>query len=132
MHRFRRMKRIADYMTRQPWSVQLDDSIGVARQMLAQREIHHLPVLDGKRAVGMVTDRELARAADRAGATVDAVMAPAHSVDVDASLADVLEAMDDRQWDAVVVTSDDGRVEGIFTAMDAVHLLRGVVKRRAA
>jgi CBS domain-containing protein len=126
------MRSIADYMTRQPWSVQLDDSIGVARQMLAQREIHHLPVLDGKRAVGMVTERDLAVAADRAGTTVEAVMAPAHSVDMSASLADVLEAMVDRQWDAVAVTMEDGRVEGIFTAMDAVRLLRDSVKRRAA
>lgn len=126
------MRRIADYMTRQPWSVQLDDSIGVARQMLAQREIHHLPVLDGKRAVGMVTERELALAADRAMATVEAVMAPAHSVDVGEPLADVLEAMVGRQWDAVVVTTEDGRVEGIFTAMDAVRMLRDTVKRRAA
>jgi acetoin utilization protein AcuB len=129
------MKRIADYMTRQPWSVQLDDSIGVARQMLAQREIRHLPVLDGDRSVGMVTERELARAADRAGATVEAVMAPAHSVDASASLADVLDAMLSRRSDAVVVTDEAGAVEGIFTAMDAVRLLREQlvkVKRRAA
>lgn len=126
------MRSIADYMTRQPWSVQLDDSIGVARQMLAQREIHHLPVLDGKRAVGMVTERDLALAADRAGTTVEAVMEPAHSVGVGESLADVLEAMVDRRWDAVAVTMEDGRVEGIFTAMDAVRLLRDTVKRRAA
>lgn len=129
------MKRIADYMTRQPWSVQLDDSIGVARQMLAQREIRHLPVLDGDRSVGMVTERELARAADRAGATVEAVMAPAHSIDASASLADVLDAMLSRRSDAVVVTDEAGAVEGIFTAMDAVRLLRDQlvkVKRRAA
>lgn len=127
------MKRIADHMTRQPWSVQLDDSIGVARQMLAQREIHHLPVLDGGRSVGMVTDRDLSLAADRIGATVEAVMAPAHSVDQDATLADVLDAMVERRWDAVVVTADDGRVEGIFTAMDAVRVLRDLTaKRRAA
>ena len=129
------MKRIADYMTRQPWSVQLDDSIGVARQMLAQREIRHLPVLDGDRSVGMVTERELARAADRAGATVEAVMAPAHSIDASASLADVLDAMLSRRSDAVVVTDEAGAVEGIFTAMDAVRLLRAQlvkVTRRAA
>jgi CBS domain-containing protein len=126
------MKRIADHMTRQPWSVQLDDSIGVARQMLALREIHHLPVLDGNRVVGMVTERDLVLAAERTGATAEAVMAAAHVVELDASLADVLEAMVERRWDAVVVTSAEGGVEGIFTAMDAVRLLRDLVKRRAA
>jgi CBS domain-containing protein len=80
----------------------------------------------------MVTERDIALAADRAGAIVESVMSPAHSIDVGASLADVLEAMEERRWDAVVVTAEDGRVEGIFTAMDAVRLLRGVVKRRAA
>jgi acetoin utilization protein AcuB len=126
------MRRIADHMTKQPWSVQLDDSLGVARQMLAQREIRHLPVLDGQRIVGMVTERDLALAAERTGATAEAAMAPAHVVELDAALADVLEEMVARRWDAVVVTSADGIVEGIFTAMDAVRLLRDLVKRRAA
>jgi CBS domain-containing protein len=115
------MRRIADVMTRQPWTVQIDDSLAVARQMIAEREIHHLPVLDGGKVVGMTTERELALAADRLGTVSDA-MVLAHRVDPDAPLDEVLEMMMRHREDAVVVT-DDGAVEGIFTASDAVRML---------
>jgi acetoin utilization protein AcuB len=121
------MKRIADLMTPQPWTVQLDDSLAVARRMMAEREVHHLPVLDGLLVVGIVTERDLALAADRLG-TVEQVMAPVHRVASETPLEDVLDEMATNRWDAVVV-SDDGRVEGIFTASDAVYLLRDVVQR---
>ncbi|MDB4959598.1 MAG: hypothetical protein JWO36_7167 [Myxococcales bacterium] len=119
-------------MTPQPWSVQVDDSVGVARQMLAEREIHHLPVLDGDQLVGMVVERDLMRVAHRLGTTVQEVMMPAHRIDLDASLETVLDEMDERHWDAVVVTANTGEVSGIFTAMDAVRVLREVLRRRAA
>ena len=69
-------------MTRQPWTVQLDDSLTVARRMMAEREIHHLPVLDGGIVVGMVTDRDLAGTQGRLG-TVSDVMVRTHQVAVD-------------------------------------------------
>ncbi|MDB4961466.1 MAG: hypothetical protein JWP01_1465 [Myxococcales bacterium] len=125
------MMRIGDYMTRQPWSVQEDDSIGVARQMMAQREIHHLPVLDGKELVGVLTDRDLVAASQRVGVTVEQVMtATALRVDIDTPLDDVLERMIDRRSDAVLITAD-GDVAGIFTANDAVRVLRDVLHHRS-
>jgi acetoin utilization protein AcuB len=117
-------------MTPQPWTVQLDDSVAVARRMIAEREIHHLPVLDGGAVVGIVTERELARAADRLGTVAD-VVAPVRRVDIEASLEDVLDDMVTHHSDAVVVTRDAG-VEGIFTASDAMRVLRDLLRRRRA
>ncbi len=123
------MKRIADVMTRQPWTVQIDDSLAVARRMIVEREIHHLPVLDGGEVVGMMTERELAVAGDRLGTAADA-MVPAHCVPADAPLDEVLEALTARGRDAVVVVGDDGAVEGIFTTSDAVRMLLELVRPR--
>lgn len=124
------MKRIGDFMTRQPWTVQVDDSLGVARRMLAEREIHHLPVLDGGEVIGMVTDRDLNLAGDRLGTVVDA-MVSAHQVAADTPLGDVLAEMTANHWDAVVVTRE-GTVEGIFTSSDALRVLAELVRKRAA
>jgi acetoin utilization protein AcuB len=125
-------RRIGDFMTRQPWSVQLDDSLAVARQMLVEREIHHLPVLEAGRVTGMLNARDVASAAQRIGATVEQVMSPAHLVTADAPLAGVLDEMAAKSLDAVVVVDEDGGVAGIFTASDAVRVLRDLVRRRAA
>ncbi len=124
------MKRIGDLMTRQPWTVQLDDSVAVARRMLAEREIHHLPVLDGGNVVGMVTERDVGLAGDRL-ATVADVYLPVHLVDARTPLADVLELMTSKHADAVVVSSG-GEVEGIFTASDALRVLADLIRKRAA
>jgi predicted transcriptional regulator len=123
------MRTIADYMTKQPWSVQIDDSIAVALRMLAEREIHHLPVLDGGRLVGMVVDRGLlAKTPDRDG-TVERVMTSAAEVEAETPLADALDVMSERERDALVVTRD-GEIVGIFTAMDAVRVLRDRTRTR--
>jgi len=124
------MKCIADLMTPQPWTVQLDDSLAVARQMLVEREIHHLPVLDGGNVVGMVTERDLAHAANRLGTVADVVV-PATIVAADMTLDKALDVMASSRADAVIVTSEVG-VEGIFTATDAVRELRDVLRRRRA
>jgi acetoin utilization protein AcuB len=115
-------------MTAQPWAVQIDDSVSVARQMLVEREIRHLPVVDAGELVGMVTERDLATASGRVGAIVGDVMTSALAVDEERPLDEVLAKMLERRRDAVVVTGG-GRVRGIFTAMDAVRLLR---ERRSA
>lgn len=117
-------------MTRQPWTVQVDDSLAVARRMFAEREVHHLPVLDGDQLVGILTARDANLAADRL-ATVGEVMLPVHPVSPDDSLADVLDLMMAKHCDAVVCTDERG-VEGIFTAADALRLLAERVHRRAA
>lgn len=125
------MTRIADLMTRQPWTVQLDDSIAVARRMLVEREIHHLPVLDGGDVVGMVTERDIALAADRLGTVAD-VLASVVCVSPDEPVEEVLDRMTERRLDSVVVANDDGKVEGIFTVSDAVRALRDVLAPRHA
>lgn len=47
------------YMTANPLTVRSDDSIWHALKMLRRRRIRHLPVLQGKRLVGMLSDRDL-------------------------------------------------------------------------
>ena len=124
------MDRIADFMTPQPWTVQLDDSLAVARRMIAEREIHHLPVLDRGEVVGMVTERDLAAATDRLGTVAD-VMVPVYRVPADATVDETLDAMTSRHKDAVVVMGENG-VEGIFTASDAVRVLRQLLREDRA
>jgi acetoin utilization protein AcuB len=121
------MRTIAHYMTAQPWSVQIDDSVGVARQMLATREIHHLPVLEGGRLVGMITNRALDTVPR--DATVEQAMTAVHAVDASTLFGDALDEMLARRSDAIVITSA-GRLEGIFTANDAVRLLRDRIRAR--
>lgn len=121
------MRTISHYMTKQPWSVQADDSVAVARLMLAERQIRHLPVLDGGKLLGMVTERDLHTHGE--AATVEQIMTSALEIDVNTPFPDALEQMEHAGRDAIVITRN-GVVDGIFTAMDAVRVLREKLRSR--
>jgi acetoin utilization protein AcuB len=54
--------RVAEYMTKSPFTVSEETSLKEAIPMLGKHHIRHLPVLSGSRLVGMVTDRDIRRA----------------------------------------------------------------------
>lgn len=57
------MYTVADLMTRQVVTLTEDDDLTQAEQLLARGRIRHLPVTRGRRLVGLVTHRDLLRAA---------------------------------------------------------------------
>lgn len=50
---------VSQWMTRDVLTVEILDSIGLARRIMAKHRINQLPVLDGGKLVGIVTDRDL-------------------------------------------------------------------------
>ncbi len=54
---------VKDFMKRDPITVKKDDSFRYALKLIRKEGIKHLPVLEGKRVVGIVTDRDLRQAA---------------------------------------------------------------------
>jgi acetoin utilization protein AcuB len=50
---------VSDWMTKSVLTVDITDSIGHARRIMAEQRINQLPVLDDGRLVGIVTDRDV-------------------------------------------------------------------------
>lgn len=50
---------VADRMERTPVTVRSDDTLDRARARMAEARVRHLPVVDGERVVGMLSDRDL-------------------------------------------------------------------------
>src|SRR6476469_10299191 len=59
-----RIPSVGSVMTPFPHVVHVDDSLRVARTMMVEHEVHHLPVKEGDPLVGILTDRDLKRALD--------------------------------------------------------------------
>jgi len=57
---FREVK-VADVMTRRPVTISPDDDILAAAQLMSERRIRHLPVVQGENLLGMVGIREVLR-----------------------------------------------------------------------
>ena len=125
-------------MTPFPYYVEAGDSLLVARTLMVRHEVRHLPVKEGDRLVGVLTDRDLKRALDpdlglppKDQLFVRDVFVPhAYIVDTSEPLDRVLEEMANRHIGSTLVTSH-GRLAGIFTTTDACRILCGHLRALA-
>src|SRR5574341_278153 len=62
---------VKNRMKRDPVTVKKDDSFRYALKLIRKEGIRHLPVLDGKMLVGIVTDRDLRQAAPSPATTLE-------------------------------------------------------------
>jgi acetoin utilization protein AcuB len=120
---------IGSVMTPFPYVAQVDDSLLVARTLMVEHAIRHLPVKDGTTLAGVLTDRDLKRALDpnlglppEEELFVRDVFVPdAYVVDVTEPLDRVLDQMSTRHIGSALVTKN-GRLVGIFTLVDTARL----------
>jgi CBS domain-containing protein len=118
------MTRIADVMTRGVRTLAPDDSIVLAAQAMQELDVGSIPVCDGTRLVGMVTDRDIvvrAVAQETAGreTTLSAVMTPQPCwCDEEQPVDEVLAMMKEAQLRRMPVVDKDRRLVGIVTLGD--------------
>jgi acetoin utilization protein AcuB len=121
------MPLIQKYMTAMPHSIRRDSPIGNAVSMMRENQIRHLPVLEGGHLLGVVTDRDVKLASSFEGAerlTAEDVMTPdPYTVSPDTPAADVAREMAARKYGCAIVRQDNGKVVGIFTAVDGMRVL---------
>lgn len=130
------MPDVARYMTRDPYSIESRATMARARELMTAHRVRHLPVIDGDRLVGIITDRDVEVMAvvpglELAHVRVARVMAPPILVRHDMPLDEVSLLMAREKADCVVVQGAHG-IEGIFTAIDALQALAEVTGRASA
>lgn len=125
---------VSHYMTSHPQTIDHAATLGDAHRVMRAHNIRHLPVIDGDRLVGMVTQRDLylletIADVDIEDVTVEEAMS-AHPFIVtgDTALDEVVEIMASRKYGSVVVMGREG-VEGIFTSTDACRVLAGLLQQ---
>ena len=127
-------------MTRVPVTITSDTTVAEARATMSRYAIRHLPVVDGGRPISIVADRDLAVAEavfdrderPRAAHVVRLLgAAHAHRAAPHDGVDQVLREMLEQRCDAVLVV-DEGRLVGIFTAVDACRVLAGALPARSS
>ena len=120
---------VASVMTPFPYWIDAGDSVRRARGLMVEHQIRHLPVMQGRSLVGVLSDRDLKRALDPTLGLPpedelfvrDAYVSDPYVVDSSTALDVVLEHMAAHHVGSALVTSH-GRLAGIFTATDACWL----------
>lgn len=119
---------LATAMSPFPYSIEPDASLRTAREMMVERDIHHLPVTRGETILGVISDGDVFVAGNLApGGAAETQVEAVYSrdpfvVDIHASLGDVVMEMGKRRIGCAMVTRQ-GKLAGILTHTDVCRVL---------
>lgn len=123
----KQMPQIQKFMTPMPHSIGKDLPLKTALDMMREYRIRHLPVQEGGKLVGVITDRDLklgSSFSDAATMKVEEVMTPdPYTAAPETPLDRVAFEMAEHKYGCAIVLQGNGKVVGIFTAVDGLRVL---------
>lgn len=126
---------IEKYMTTTPHTIGIEQTLAKAEKMMSELRVRHLPVLDGGKLVGILSDRDIKavetfKEVDPERVTVgDALTENPYSVSPKAPLEEVCAEMAAHKYGSVLVI-DNHKLVGIFTWVDALNAFRHLMSSR--
>jgi CBS domain-containing protein len=129
--------RVATVMTPFPYSVDAAEDVRTAHAVMTAHGIRHLPVMRDGELGGIVTAREVEVALAVLGDGNPEVAMPVwaichrdpYTVELDAPIAEVADAMANHQIGSVLVTRK-GKLAGIITTVDICRAFAELVRKR--
>ncbi|RJF98774.1 CBS domain-containing protein [Noviherbaspirillum saxi] len=115
------MQTIADIMTRDVRSVSPQETVMRAAQLMDEMNVGSLPVCDGQKLIGMVTDRDITIRATAAG------QAPERAHVEDVMSQQVRWCFDDQPVDEVMEQMADTQIRRVPVLDHDTHQLVGIV-----
>ncbi|MEO5970753.1 MAG: CBS domain-containing protein [Bdellovibrionia bacterium] len=124
--------KLSQYMSTRIHTIGKTLPIETARKQMTKHKIHHLPVLEAGKLVGIISDRDIQHLVSFQPAkdlTVGDVMAPdPYIVSPNTHLAEVAEKMARHRFESAIVQENEGNLVGIFTCEDAMRALADVIR----
>ncbi|TNF02545.1 MAG: CBS domain-containing protein [Deltaproteobacteria bacterium] len=118
---------VSEFTSEELELVDVNTSIIEVYKMMKDKGIRHLPVVDGDKAVGIISDRDVRFCSHMDGAaylTAREIMTPDPiAVSMHSPLGRVAYEMSNRKLGSVLVFDDKGALYGIFTTTDALNAL---------
>jgi acetoin utilization protein AcuB len=126
---------ISKYMTTTPHTVSAEQTLAFAAKRMSEHQIRHLPVLDGGKLLGLLSDRDVKLAqsfedVDVSKEPVESLMSQeVYTVAPTAALDEVARHMAEHKIGSTVVMDGD-HVVGVFTTVDACRALADLLGTR--
>ena len=114
---------IREVMTPSPQTVEADGTAAEAARLMKQADAGMIPVVQGQRLVGTVTDRDIAIRVVAEGRSIDDDVQTVMTKDVVGcrvgdDLDEVKQQMRDHQTSRVMVCDQDGKLRGVVSLQD--------------
>jgi len=130
----RRNEPISHIMTRAPSAVQVGQPVAEVGRLMEGGGFHHVPVLDGRRLVGIVSATDLLRVsyATEGPRTVldptiplrDVMQTEVITLQASQTVRDAVEVFAEGQLHSLPVVNDEGDLVGIVTTTDVLRYVR--------
>ncbi|MBX3017076.1 MAG: CBS domain-containing protein [Bdellovibrionaceae bacterium] len=126
---------VQKYMTYVPKSIGFDQTIAQAQEMMKTLRARHLPVLDGGKLVGLLSDRDVNLVlqfndVDPKTLKVEEAYTPdPYFTAPTTPLSEVVAHMAEKKYGCAIIV-DNGKVVGIFTETDAYKALAELLETR--
>ena len=117
-------KTVREVMTANPCAIDADKSVSYAAKMLRDEDVGLAPIVEGKKLVGTLTDRDIAIKVVAEGKDAEATKARdiattrLVTVDPDQSLDEAMRLMSKHQVRRLPVVEEDGRLAGVVAQAD--------------
>lgn len=113
------------FMTPNPAVVQSHDLVDEASSIMRQLEVRHLPVVDGQKLVGVVSQRDVANASVALlGRPVSQIMSsPPLTVTPEDEIVDAARILLAHHISGLPVVTDDGGLVGVITTTNCLVAL---------
>ncbi|MCB0377006.1 MAG: CBS domain-containing protein [Bdellovibrionales bacterium] len=116
---------VKEVMTAMPHTIGHDIAAAKAQAMMAEYNCHHLPVLDGGKLVGVISNRDLAIVAKIPNGeetpVEDLMTDEPIVVDPDTDIHEVVATMLKHKIHSVIVSAKEGHPWGICTSTNALQ-----------
>lgn len=126
---------IQKFMTCNPISIEGSFSVAEAQSLMKEKSIRHLPVMNGGKVIGIVSDRDIHQATSLVDvdpnkvAVEDICQTHVYSASPDTPLDYVAREMAEHHYGSAVIVQN-GKLVGIFTTVDVCTALVQVLEQR--
>ena len=125
------MKTIKSEMVDFPFVVEPSMTIAEAKTFMSQQNLRHLPVVgSGNKLLGVVSERDLLIAKKPNEAVTTVMVEQLFVVQENEDIGNVVDTMASEKYGSVLIVNAANELTGIFTTIDALHLLSKLLKSK--
>ena len=120
-------KTVKDYMTALPQTIGVDGNLYLAKMLMDENSCHHLPVLNGGRLVGVVSQFDLnlvlLTSNGKNSRVADVMTTSPYIIPPETSLKEVAAQMLKQKISSAIIQAKESEPWGIFTTTDALRVV---------
>lgn len=123
---------VDEFTSPDPITVAPETSLPEILSLMKENNFRHIPVVEGKKAVGIISDRDvsLVRGLNLAAklTAADVMTENPYCVTATTSLEEVCFALSSKKLGSAIVCDQAGDLQGIFTSTDALNAMVEVLR----